>query len=732
MSTIRTRLLVSFVVLVFLAAAATIGVTAVLGSRQAREHIVAQLQSVATLKEAEIDTWVHGLEVNLDLVLSGERTVRQIGALVDPVTEPGPRQIAYWNVQKQFIWATDQLDLFEEVFLMDTEGVVVVSTVTSHEGEKHSIYDYFAGGLEGRFIQEPSYSLSLDAMTVIISQPVREGGETIGVVAGRADLGSLNAIMLERTGLGETGETYLVGSNRRLLTSLRVGTRAAPDTYILSDGAYDVTTRQESGAGTYEGHSGAPVVGVFRWIPSLRVALLAEQEEAEALRATRVVLMTIAAVSALVVGLAIVAATLLTRTIVKPLDELADTAAEIAAGDLDRTARVRGHDEVGALAESFNRMTARLRDLVRSLERRTDQLHTVNEVNRGISEILDLERLLPHVGSTVRKTFDYGAVRIFLRDGAGTLVLRAGPDVEAEAGVVWDMARAVLESGDVLRVPTEISSASDAGSAPGAHLQAAGSQLALPIRAQEGTIGALHIESDTSVAFDDLEVFTAQTLADQLAIAIQNSRLYESAGELATMQERQRLARDLHDAVSQTLFAVSLIAEVLPRLWATNVEEASKRTEELRRMTKGALGEMRILLMELRPAALLDAPLKEIVRQLADVFTGRTGVPVTLHVDDDSDLPADVKVALYRIVQEGLNNIQKHARATEVSVEFRFDGGVADLSIRDNGAGFDPETVTGDHMGVRIIMERALTMGGEAEVRSRIGEGTTIVVGWRS
>lgn len=742
MSTIRTRLLVSFVVLVFLATVAVIGVTAVLGSRAARDQIVAQLESVATLKEAEIDSWVRGLEVNLGLVLSGEQTVGQIGALVEPTTEPDHRQRAYWNVQRQFIWATDQMDLFAEVFLMDADGVVLVSTVTSHEGEKHSLDDYFIGGLEGRFIQEPSYSLSLDAMTVVVSQPVRVGGDTIGVVAGRAGLESLDAIMLERTGLGETGETYLVGSNRRLLTSLRAADRGVPETYILSEGARAATDERASGSGTYQGYADARVVGVHRWIPKLRVGLLAEQEEAEALRGTRRVLLIITAVAAFAVALAIVAAILLTRTIVRPLGELADTAAQISAGNLDRSATVRGRDEVGALAESFNRMTARLRDLVHSLQRRTDQLHGVNDVNRRISEILDLQELLPHVASTVQRTFGYHAVRVYLRDDeADALVLCTGAEGE-DGGGARRMAEAVLRSGVVLRGPDgdpQALEATPAGLGPDSaeHLEAAVSQirpaeLAVPIKTQQGVIGVLHIESDLSDTLDDLDVFTVQTLADQLGIAIHNSQLYENAGELATMRERQRLARDLHDAVSQTLFAVSLIAEVLPRLWVNNPEEASKRTEELRRLTKGALGEMRVLLMELRPAALADAAFKDIVRQLADVFTGRTGVPVAVHMDEDHDLPPDVKVAFYRIVQEALNNIQKHARATEVVVEYRREGDSFDLVIRDDGVGFDPSAVTGEHMGVRIISERALAVGGEAEVRSRIGEGTAVVVGWQA
>jgi len=257
------------------------------------------------------------------------------------------------------------------------------------------------------------------------------------------------------------------------------------------------------------------------------------------------------------------------------------------------------------------------------------------------------------------------------------------------------------------------------------------SEMAVPILVGDTTVGVLNIEADSINAFDELDLFTAQTLADQLAIAIENARLYEQAQELATMEERQRLARDLHDAVTQTLFSASLIAEVLPRLWEKNPDEGRRRLEELRRSTRGALAEMRMLLLELRPAALTEANLGELLQQMIDATIGKVGIPITLTVEGQETLPADVQVVFYRVAQEALNNIQKHAAANEVSVTLRYQPRPVTLIISDNGIGFDPDSVSSEHLGLNIMCERVAAIGGKCRIESEIGQGTQIIITWQ-
>lgn len=214
------------------------------------------------------------------------------------------------------------------------------------------------------------------------------------------------------------------------------------------------------------------------------------------------------------------------------------------------------------------------------------------------------------------------------------------------------------------------------------------------------------------------------------------NRIREQAS-LATLQERQRLAQNLHDAVNQSLFSASLIAEVLPRLWERDPEGGRQSLEDLRRLTRGAMAEMRGLLAELRPLVLTDSELGDLLRQLGDALTSRTNIPVEVTGQGalpaqpgQGALPADVQVAFYRVCQEALNNIAKHARASQVKIDLQYDSEVVALQIRDNGRGFDPARIPAGHYGLSMMRERANAIGAQLTLASQPGQGTKIVIRW--
>jgi PAS domain S-box-containing protein len=201
--------------------------------------------------------------------------------------------------------------------------------------------------------------------------------------------------------------------------------------------------------------------------------------------------------------------------------------------------------------------------------------------------------------------------------------------------------------------------------------------------------------------------------------------------ETATTAERERLARELHDAVTQSLFSVAAIAEALPRVWEREPEEARHGLEELRWLTQGALAEMRAMLLELRPAALTEHTLGVLLRQLADAMRNRTRMPVTTTLVGDSTLPADVQIALYRIAQEALNNTTKHARASQARLSLHCEPALVRLRISDNGLGFDPDNAQTQQLGLRIMHERAEAIGATLRIESQPSHGTRIEVEWR-
>ncbi len=244
-----------------------------------------------------------------------------------------------------------------------------------------------------------------------------------------------------------------------------------------------------------------------------------------------------------------------------------------------------------------------------------------------------------------------------------------------------------------------------------------------------GGLGIAHAEPD---AFTTHQANLALIMANQAAITMANAQLYEQAQALAVLEERQRLAQNLHDAVNQSLFSASLIAEVLPRLWERNPEEGRHSLEDLRRLTRGAMAEMRGLLAELRPLVLTDSDLGDLLRQLGDAHTGRTNIPVAVTVVGEGALLAEVQVAFYRLCQEALHNIAKHAEASQVVLTLRYDAGSVALHIRDNGRGFDPAYIPSGHYGLSMMRERAKAIGAMLTVTSQPGQGTEIAVHWLS
>jgi len=242
-----------------------------------------------------------------------------------------------------------------------------------------------------------------------------------------------------------------------------------------------------------------------------------------------------------------------------------------------------------------------------------------------------------------------------------------------------------------------------------------------------GGIGVAHAKRDY---FSKHHADLALTVANQAAVTLINAELHKNAQSLAVLQERQRLAQNLHDAVNQSLFSAGLIAEVLPRLWERDQDLARQFLEDLRRLTRGAMAEMRALLAELRPSTLTDAELGDLLVLLGNGFTGRTNIPATVTMEGHGTLPAEVQVAIYRICQEALNNIAKHAGASAVEISLQHEGSAAEIRIHDDGRGFDPGRAVSGHYGLSMMRERAEAVGAVLSIMSEPGRGTELVIHW--
>jgi nitrate/nitrite-specific signal transduction histidine kinase len=373
--------------------------------------------------------------------------------------------------------------------------------------------------------------------------------------------------------------------------------------------------------------------------------------------------------------------------------------------------------------------------LYRAQQRRAEQFRVISEVGRRITSLHEVEDVVREIVRPVHDRLGYSLVGIGLIEGE-MVVMKAG------AGAGWEQPEfepphfrigrdgiigKVAAEGKTLLVPDVTQDPRYIGLADSVDTR---SELAIPLRTQEAVFGVLDVQSDRLNAFDDDERVVLESLAAQAAIAIDNARLYARAREAAVLEERNRLARDLHDAVSQTLWTASLLAEVVPDQVRDSPREALDSLTQLRQLTRGALAEMRMLLLELRPAALEHADLAELLRQLADGVSSRKKIEIHLALGRHLLAPGEVKVALYRIAQEALNNAAKHSQAKEVWITLAGgDTGVL-LEVRDSGRGFDMERAPTRGLGLNVMRERAQAIGGMLVIESAAGQGTRVAVHW--
>lgn len=258
----------------------------------------------------------------------------------------------------------------------------------------------------------------------------------------------------------------------------------------------------------------------------------------------------------------------------------------------------------------------------------------------------------------------------------------------------------------------------------------ASSILAIPLVLQNGGYGCLALYYRESLSLLAATLDLASAFGEQTNLALQNAQLRMTAEQAATLEERNRLAHELHDAVSQTLWSASLLADVMPALWDKDPEKGRLRLEQLRQLNRIALAELRALLLELRPSALAEVTVGDLLRQLVDSIQPRTETPITLATDGNYCIAPQTQVAIYRIVQEAVYNALRHAHATQIEVRLYHEPDQLRVTVADNGQGFDASTIASDSIGLKIMHERAESIAATLTIHSIPGRGTTVQLEW--
>jgi signal transduction histidine kinase/HAMP domain-containing protein len=553
-----------------------------------KQSLFDRLHAVATLKEDGLNRWVDDQRRDVVFIAWLPEVRAQAGALLSN-PDTSPEYLAAYELLSEYLkFVVTSTSDSDELFILDLNGDVILSTDKTREGEARAAEPYFTQGKSSTYVQNVYHSRLTGKPTITIATPLFDQDKRrVGVLASHLDLARIDRIILERTGLGESGETYLVDSSNVFVSEARFGGQQFAEGSNVHSEGIDAALSGTDGYGLYTNYQGTPVIGVYRWIDDRQVALLAETSQAEAFAPARRLAWTIFLMGSITVGVLAVGVYLLARQIARPILAITDTATQVAAGDLNQTAPVLTEDEIGVLARVFNQMTNELRALYEGLERkvteRTAELTQANDrLQQEISERARAEEALRRQNEYLAALHDttLGLIsRLDLQDLLETLVKRAGqllgtPDgfiylvapggaeLERQVGVglftedraprlkpgegltgtVWQTGRPI--------VVDDYNAWSGRSPLSPRQIQA---MAGVPLHSGSDVVGvlALAYEQGSSRAFSDEEVELLTRFAQLASLALDNARLYSAA------QEATEMANAANETKSAFLASVS-------------------------------------------------------------------------------------------------------------------------------------------------------------------------------
>ncbi len=533
------------------------------------EQVTAQLVSVAALKITQIEQWANTRSADIHTLARTGENVADVQAYL--AGEIGPE-----DIRERYQNFLNSNRSFEAIMLARaTDGVALISTRTfqydQFEGQSFVDQAGLAAARVNTTILPPGFEPLVNDVQVLVASPVQDAdGETIALVYGFVRDEQLLDIVAPTPGLGLSGRAYVVTWDGYQVAGFLLTPGELPE----SVGLERARLNHQNGQDIYLDPNGEEVLGAYRWLPFYQMALLVEQSTADAFAPLNRFVGVLAAISISALALSALAVVFFTRRLASPLQSLTEVAMRMAGGDLAGTVKIRRNDEIGLLAEAFNGMSAELRglyeDLERKVEARTQQLEAAAEVGRAATSILSTEELLRRAVELIRDRFGYYHVSVFLLDEGGHFAVLRESTGEVGAQLKARGHRLAVGSNSLIGWVT-------ANRKPRVALDVGGdevyfqnellpdtrSEAAVPLRVGDRLIGALDVQSRALNAFNPADIEVLQVLADQLAVAIENGRLFARQERVAQLEQRvAALTARIHGALSLDAILNSTAAEV--------------------------------------------------------------------------------------------------------------------------------------------------------------------------
>jgi signal transduction histidine kinase len=406
----------------------------------------------------------------------------------------------------------------------------------------------------------------------------------------------------------------------------------------------------------------------------------------------------------------------------------------------DVTYQVQARKHIEEVGAKNAQQAEELRKAHAALSSRARELTTLLEVSHTLASTLQSRPLLEMILDQLKIMIDYAAAILYIAEGDGitAVAYRGALRDEQIKGLHIPLAHApgfrkLLERREPVIVDDlygDEDLACDIRTAGSRYfpqtLIGSRAWMGVPLMSGDRVTGMLRLDHLVPGNFSGPQARIAMAIANHAAVAIENARLYEEVRKVAVLEERQRMARDLHDSVSQSLYGIALGVHAAREQIERAPEKLNGTLEYVLSMSAMAVAEMRALVFELRPDSLEQEGLTTALAKLTDALRARTGAIVNVSLDEEPSIELAAKETLYRIAQEALQNVARHAHAGIVSLSLRCTGGWVLLEVEDDGMGFDPDGRFPGHYGLRTMYERALRLGGTLEIDSRPHQSTFV------
>lgn len=643
-------------------------------------------------------------------------------------------------------FADQYLAIFDGIIVFDERGDIVLAEPMQYEIRRPTWFKDLS--LQQMFRSDkPVYSdivmdrLHGEKLIVVMIPFSGQNGSSSGGIAGfyrlNATTGSKLSESIETLRRHESNCIYLVDSKGNVIYHTNpeyVGKDFSSQTVV------ELVLDGWAGAYRTRDPAGQDIVASFAPVPGTPWGLVTEESWATLTEFSRQYGELLFLLLALGVIIPAVIVTVGVKRITNPITQLIRAAQEIASGHFGRRISANTGDELEELAEQFNLMASQLQESYKHLERkvadRTKELATLNAIAAQVSHSLDLEAIMDSALDQVLEAVNMDTGQAFrLEENTQTLVSishRGLSDAFIKLTTRLQLGSSLAGQAAERGKPI-ISRASDyLDSEPRELLRKEGLQLviSIPLIAQGRAVGAINLGSRKLRTISSEELSLLASIGHQIGVAVENARLYEQAQQLAVMKERNRLARDLHDSVTQALYGVTLYSEAASRqLLSGDTELVADHLCEIRNTAQESLREMRLLIFELRLPMLKSEGLAAALQARLEAVEARVGLETDFRTEGEGHLSPDVEEGLYRIAQEALNNALRHAHARSVSVSLHLNNQTVALEVADDGIGFDPAAAQEQGgFGLRGMEERAARLGGTLRVESRPGEGSKITV----